>query len=213
MSSPMSKLLLDPLSRKVRDGLFLAPSRTYAEQYVEPFIREFYGLFEPKKNDHDAVDDQGLLYEIKSCKVLKSNKVNNKKSKDILTRILDENSNVETNRMISFRDAVKADYLANVQNVKRDHFDVLIYVLLFEDCVKVFFCESSKIKKKVFVNWSDKHGRYDQEGKSGQFGITKSNLKWHIDNCLKDTISYREITKIYQKLSRGHVNKKHHNPK
>lgn len=35
---------MENLANKVRDGLFLAASRTYAEQYIEPIIRKKYGL-------------------------------------------------------------------------------------------------------------------------------------------------------------------------
>jgi hypothetical protein len=219
MSANNSKVLqLDEISRKVRDGLFLAPSRTYGEQYIEPFIRELYELSEPTKNDHDAIGKSKHLYEIKACKVLKSNKSNNKKKKDILSRIISENSNAETNRLIPFKNSKIEEYLANVQNVKRDHFDTLIYVLLFEDCLKIFFAPKSIIKKSsnsanAFPNWSDKHGRYDKKGKSGQFGITKTNIQWHLDNCLKDTVTYPELVKIYQKLAEEHASKKYNNSK
>lgn len=197
----------------VRDGLFLAASRSYGEQYVEPFVRKKYGFSEPLGNDHDAIDKDGKRYEIKACKVLRSTD-NGKKLKTILDRILFENNNLETNRLIAFDECKTADYLANVQNVKRDHFDYLIYVLLFSDCVKIFFASKENIYTGNFTNWSDRHGRYDEVGKSGQFGITKSNIQWHLDNNLKDTVSYDEMTKIYQELSDEHdLSKKHNNTK
>ena len=190
------------LVRKIRDGLFLASSRTYGEQYVEPFIRAKYGLTEPSSNDHDAIDESGKKYEIKACKILRSTD-NGKGSKTIIERILFENDNVATSRLVPFSEHGTAEYLANVQNVKRDHFDTLIYVLLFSDCVKVFFAERDQIGSGTFHSWSEKHGRYDAPGKSGQFGITKSNIGWHLNGKLRDTITYNEVTKIYQGISEG----------
>lgn len=205
--------IIDGIVKKVRDGLFLAASRSYGEQYVEPFVRYKYGFAEAQGNDHDAIDQDGKKYEIKACKVLRATS-NGKKLKTILDRILFENNNLQTNRLISFDECKTAEYLANVQNVKRDHFDYLIYVLLFSDCVKIFFAKKEEIYTGNFVNWSDKHGRYDELGKSGQFGITKSNIQWHLDTNLKDTVTYDEMTKIYQQLSEEHdINKKHNNPK
>lgn len=188
------------LSIKVRNGLFLAASRTYAEQYVEPFIRFKYGLLEPESGDHDAISSSGHKYEIKACKVLASTK-NGKTLKTLLDRILFENSSLPTHRLVPFDDAGSSDFLANVQNVKRDHFDTLIYVLLFKDCVKIFFADTEAIKKGEFASWSDKHGRYDELGKSGQFGITRSTIQWHLTNNLVDTVTYEEMTDAYIRLS------------
>lgn len=188
------------LAQQVRDGLFLAPSRTYGEQYLEPFVRAKYGLLEPETGDHDAVDSEGNQYEIKACKVLRATE-NGKGSKSLLDRILYENGNLETNRLIPFSEHKTAEYLANVQNVKRDHFDTLIYVLLFEDCAKIFFAKREAIAKGTFASWSDKHGRYDELGKSGQFGITRTTIQFHLENQLKDTVTYEEMTEIFKKLS------------
>ena len=182
---------------QIRNGLFLAPSRSFGEQYLEALVRAKYQLSEPTSNDHDGADKNGNRYEIKGCKVLSATG-NTSKSKSIWERIIFENLNVETNRLIHFSDRLTADYLANVQNVKRDHFKTLIYVLFFENTVKIFFCRSEEIAN--IPNWSGKHGRYDALGKSGQFGITKSNIQWHIDNTLRDSLTYGEVAGIYSNL-------------
>jgi hypothetical protein len=127
---------------------------------------------------------------------------NTKATKNLISRILFENSNIPLNRLIQFSEAESASYLANIQNVKRDHFSKLIYVLLFEDCIKIFAIESKEIKKGTVPSWSDKHGRYDELGKSGQFPITKTTIKAHLDNYLVETMSYQEATSIFEKLSK-----------
>lgn len=191
---------IDKLATKVRNGLFLASSRTYGEQYIEPLIRERYSLQDPDSSDHDARDKYGSKYEIKASKVL--NQTNNGKgTKSVLDRIVFENENLVLNRIFPFSEHLKSDFLANIQNVKRDHFDSLIYVLLFSDCIKVFKADTTVIQKGIFASWSDKHGRYDELGKSGQFGITKSTIGWHLENHLFDTISYSEVTDIFVKLA------------
>ena len=197
----MEKFFIGQFVEKIRNGLFLASSRSYGEQYIEPFIRKKYNLKDPTSNDYDAVDQNGKKYEIKSCKVLKAID-NSKKLKTIIERILFENNNIMTNRLVLFSKCKTTTYLANVQNVKRDHFNYLIYVLLFKDCVKIFFTKKEEINHQSFFNWSDKHGRYDEFGKSGQFGINKNNIQWHLDNHLKDTVSYEEMKNVYKELSK-----------
>lgn len=196
------------LTKNVRDGLFLASSRSYGEQYIEPLVRAKYELIDPISNDHDGADSEGKLYEIKACKVLRATH-NHKRAKSLLERILFENENATTNRLVAFAESQTAEYLANVQNVKRDHFDYLIYVLLFEDCIQIFSAKKEDIATGIFTSWSDKHGRYDELGKSGQFGISKRNIQWHLDNHLKDTVSYEEAVKIFSRLSEEHASKKH----
>ena len=185
------------LAIKIRNGLFLAASRTYGEQYVEPFIRKQYKLTDPSGNDHDGVSKDGTRFEIKASKVLKKT-VNISKNKPLLDRVIFENDNAQINRLVAFSNAMSTKYDANIQNVKRDHFEELIYVLLFEDCLKVFQIEAKKIS--AIPRWSDKHGRYDALGKSGQFMINKGSIQWHLENQLKDTFTYSHMAETYSKI-------------
>ena len=185
------------LAIKIRNGLFLAASRTYGEQYVEPFIRKQYKLTDPSGNDHDGVSKDGTRFEIKASKVLKKT-MNISKNKPLLDRVIFENDNAQINRLVAFSNAMSTKYNANIQNVKRDHFEELIYVLLFEDCLKVFQIKAKKIS--TIPRWSDKHGRYDELGKSGQFMIDKGSIQWHLENQLKDTFTYSQIAETYSKI-------------
>lgn len=189
-----------PIGFQVRDALFRAPSRTYAEQYLEPFVRAKYALFPPESDDHDATDSSRRRYEIKAARVLRETD-NGKGSRSLLERILYMSEDPAVSRLVPFSEAKTARYLANIQNVKRDHFDTLIYLLLFEDCMKIFFAESDSIQHQTFPRWSDKHGRYDALGKSGQFGITSSSIQFHLDNNLRDSVSYHEMAEVYRVLS------------
>ena len=183
----------------VRDGLFSAASRTYAEQYIEPLIREKFNLLEPSGDDYDAGDREGDRYEIKASKVMRRRN-NRKESKAIMARIMYEVEDSPVNRYFDSSERFAEDYDVNIQNVKRDHFDTLIYVLLFKDCLKIFFADVLTISSGRLPNWSDKHGRYDQEGKSGQFPINKSNIEWHETHNLEYTMFYDEAAQIFQEL-------------
>jgi len=190
----------DDLAIQVRDGLFRAASRTYAEQYVEPLVRARYELHEPTSNDHDAISADGTTFEIKACKVLKTS-TNRAGKRSLLERVLYENSNAPTQRLVPFQSRDKVDFDANVQNVKRDHFDMLLYVLLFEDTIKVFEAESEQIATGIFRGWSDKHGRYDALGKSGQFSVNRRTIEWHLQTTLKDSLTYNDAVDIFARTS------------
>ncbi len=179
----------------VRDGLFLAASRTYAEQYVEPIIRRKFDLLEPDGNDHDARDRSGYKYEIKACKVMRRRN-NSKDARPLLERIYFEVSSSPLLRYFDASQRDQEDYDANFQNVKRDHFDFLIYAMLFKDCIMVFQAPGDAIRKGAFLNWSDKHGRYDAEGKSGQFPISRNTIGWHEEHFLKCSMRYDEVLRL-----------------
>lgn len=190
----------EDLHIQVRNSLFMAASRTYAEQYIEPLLRTRYSLSDPDSNDHDAVAVDGTTFEIKACKVLRTSE-NRAGSRSLLERVLYELGNQPVHRLVPFSEREAVDYDANVQNVKRDHFDILLYALLFEDSIKIFEVESSQISTGSFLGWSDKHGRYDALGKSGQFTVNKRTVSWHVRKHLKDTLSYQEVTEIFKKIS------------
>jgi len=180
-----------------RNGIFLAPSRTYGESYMEPIIRKYFGWNKPPTNEYDADAENSERVEIKSVKVLKQYK--NKKSSLVEQIILQSEKSV-LNRLIPFNECMNSDYDCNVQNVKRDHFDKLLYVMLFEDCLKIFITNTSEINGDNLPNWSDKHGRYDELGKSGQFFIKKNNIDWHIKNNLQVTLTWDEVYEIAKKV-------------
>ena len=188
------------LADAVRDGLFQAASRTYAEQYLEPIIRAKFGLMPPPGGDYDAIDNNGNRFEIKASKVLQTRE-NRAGSRSLLNRVLYEAEGTPLSRYFDSEHRFTQNYDANIQNVKRDHFDFLIYALLFKDAVLIFQAHTSEIEKGKFSNWSDKHGRYDQEGKSGQFPISKINIKWHEERYLKCLMRYTEVVDILEGIT------------
>lgn len=187
------------LPGNIRDALFLAASRTYAEQYIEPLLRAKFELELPTAGDHDATDGLGNRYEIKASKVMRRRQ-NGSAARSLLDRILFELSDSPLSRYFDAAAAAHEDFDANIQNVKRSHFDVLLYALLFRDTILIFSAKSEDIGSGRFPNWSDKHGRYDQEGMSGQFPISRRNIDWHLANTYLCAVTYREAVQIYRNL-------------
>lgn len=181
--------------QQFRNGMFLAPSRTYGETYMEPIIRKICGLSKSSSSENDALNNNNEGVEVKCSKVLSVKP----KSKSLLERIISESENDSLKRMVSFADSLNLKYDANIQNVKRDHFSELIYVLLFKDCIKIF--KSNRDDISSIPNWSDKHGRYDAPGKSGQFNIKKNNIQWHLENNLINTLTWEDVYKVAKEIS------------
>ena len=85
---------------------------------------------------------------------IKCSKILNEKLKDpsLIESVILENDNTILKRLIKFADCYDIKYDANIQNIKRDHFEFLIYVLLFEDCIKIFKSYRGDISSKP--GWS-----------------------------------------------------------
>lgn len=179
----------------LRNGLFIAASRTYGESYIEPMIRALYGYVKPENSDYDALDTKtNEKFEIKSAKVLKT-KIK-KKQKTLFDKISSEVEEDPLFRIVNFEDRKTEKYDANIQNVKRDHFDSLIYILLFNEGIEIFRIKTDKIDKNHISNWSDKHGRYDELGKSGQFNIKSGMIEYHEKTHFDRFVSYDELANI-----------------
>jgi hypothetical protein len=103
-------------------------------------------------------------------------------------------------RLIKFADRKKAKYGANIQNVKRDHFDGLICVLLFDEGIEIFKMNKNFIKKENISAWSDKHGRYDELGKSGQFNIKHDNIDSHERDSFFGFFTYEQLVPLYREI-------------
>ena len=175
-----------------RNGIFTASSRTYGEIIMEPIVRKVLGLSKSSTSENDAENVDGEFVEIKCSKVLLTPK--KEKNITIVERVLLDIENNELNRLVKFDDCYDSKYLSNMQNIKRHKFSKLRYVMLFEDCLKIFESDTEDISN--IPNWSGKHGRYDKLGKSGQFGITKNNIEWHLKNNLVATLTWDEVYEI-----------------
>lgn len=178
-----------------RDGIFLAPSRTYGEQYLEPIIRYKFGLLRSGSGNFDAKDSNGTRYEIKGAKVLTQNEKSHtfESLYDAIVSHVEASMPKRANSTDEFASG-ETDAVPNIQNVKRSDFDVLYYCLLFSDCMAIF-----KIKRDEIENipgWSGKHGRYDKLGENGQFTISPARFKWHLDNTLVEICQWEEIAQI-----------------
>jgi len=186
----------------VRDALFIAPSRTYGESLMEPIIREIFGYIKPESGDSDAENPLNKKKsEIKSARVT-TKRPNKKKMnfKSLFESISWESNQDVFSRIGKFNDRLERDYDANIQNIKRDHFDELIYILLYSEGIQIFRIKKEEINKENIRNWSDKHGRYDELGKSGQFNVKKNNILEHEEKYFEIFISYDSLAKISKEI-------------
>jgi hypothetical protein len=191
---------------KFRNGMFFSSSRNCGETYMEVIVRKILGLFKSSTKDNDAITTDSERVEIKTSKVL----IKKKEAPSFTETVMledDNNGPGLINRLIKFMDCYDVIYDSNIQNIKRHKFDILIYVMLFEDCIKIFKSKSEDISD--IPGWSGRHGGEDKVGKNGQFGIKKHRIKWHLDKTLIHTLTWDEIYEMSKDIIRSKGKKNH----
>ena len=88
-----------------------------------------------------------------------------------------------SDRLGSLADIESGDIEVNVQNIKTQTFDILIYILIGIDGFDIYKITreifEEKVKNGEFTFWSAKHGSAEKKGKNGQFHINSKNINWH----------------------------------
>lgn len=172
-----------------RNGIFSLHTRRFGT-VAEIMIKRLYGLEESGTLAFDKKEKtSNKRIEIKFSTVLKENE--KKISEDnVIDQCLKANL---SNRAMSSADIKDYSFDCNIQQVKRKEFDILYYGLFFNDIIEIYQISSDEIIK--CPKYSDKQHRGNKG--EGQFHLNKSTIDWHRKNCLKKTLTYDELYKLF----------------
>lgn len=92
-------------------------------------------------------------------------------------------------RMFPYGDWKHTQFDCNIQQVKKNEFDVLFYGVLFADRVVIFMATPEQINENM--NYSNRQHK-GNEGE-GQFHINQKTLQYHMDNQHFVTLSYVDM--------------------
>lgn len=136
-------------------------------------------------SSHDGIIE-GNRCEIKISRAFE--KISNKLS--FTEKLLTESSI----KFVDSKSNVKFD--CNIQQVKPNCFDVIIYGVFFDDIIYLFKTDSNTIKSDKNIGYTDKQHRGNIG--EGQFHIKRSNLNYHIDNFLYKKLDWNGLLKIVE---------------
>ena len=140
---------------------------------------------------HDLYDDaEHFRVEVKFSVVRKKAEI--AITEENVLRCIEEATAAE--RMVSFNDDdwKRSDFDCNIQQVKRDEFDVLYYGLFFSDAIVIFRINSREIDSQI--GYSDKQHKGNVG--EGQFHITPEALKIHLARFHYKTLTYDELLEL-----------------
>lgn len=171
-----------------RDGIFALRTRRFGT-VAEIMIKRLYGFDESGSLAFDKRDrSTNQRIEVKFSTVMREND----------DRIRDDNvidqckkANL-ANRAMRSDEVHRYSFDCNIQQVKRNEFDVLYYGLFFADRIEIYKMDSNEILS--CPGYSDKQHR-GNEGE-GQFHLNDGNIDYHRRNYLQRTLSYEDLYSI-----------------
>ena len=81
----------------------------------------------------------------------------------------------------------------NIQQIKREQFDILFYGLFYIDCIEIFCSDTKDIG--LIPGYSD-YQHYGNKGE-GQFHINNNSLPYHRQNHFNTVIKYADLFDLF----------------
>ena len=95
----------------------------------------------------------------------------------------------EANRDIMYHQWQDYEWDCNIQQVKKEEFDVLFYGVFFKDMVLIFRVDTESIGKDMKYSNKQHRGNLGE----GQFHLNRTTFKYHLDYHLFKTLTYGEL--------------------
>lgn len=169
----------------LREGIFNLNTRRFGT-VAEVMIKRLAALGKSRNMFHDLYDDIAKhRVEVKFSTVRKKS-ARPITEATVLSCIKDEMAEI---REVKFADWKTVKFDCNIQQIKRDQFEVLYYGLFFHDQVVIFRIASSDI--------GDAIGYCDRQHKGnvgeGQFHISEKTLAHHLKKHLYKKMDYADL--------------------
>lgn len=175
-----------------RDGIFALRTRRFGT-IAELMIERLYGFTKSHNQYHDRFDEaNGERIEIKFSTATRSHKsVINKDN--AISQCIDANPQLSV--LCSYEiDNIPFD--CNIQQVKTNEFDELYYGLFFKDRIAIFKMTASEVVNCPGFSNKQHRGNLGE----GQFHLNQSTIGWHLQNHLKQWVTYTELYDLFESL-------------
>lgn len=177
-----------------RDGVFSLHTRRFGT-VAELIMLEKYSLSGNTKNQHhDATDKDGKRIEIKFSRVLKENPFTINKH-NLLKQTVESSTG---SRAVKSKDMYDTKFDCNIQQIKREEFDRLLYGLFFADKIAIFELSNKEVMK--VQGYSD----FQHKGNKGegQFHVNNDSIDYHMKTHFKEWITYEDVINMFNKYSK-----------
>lgn len=172
--------------KTLKTNLLQMAPRPFGEKFGEWVIFELDNTLESRNDgSHDAI------YEKKRVEIkLSRAKFKFNKKLNFLSSL------ISTHTSSFVRSDTLDNFDCNIQQVKPNCFDILIYGVFFEDIIYIFKTTTAVLLNDKKIGYNDKQHRGNVG--EGQFHIKRTNLQYHIDNFLYKKLEYMDLIKMIQ---------------
>ena len=175
-------------SNDFRDGIIDMHTRQFGA-VAEIIVMILQDCVKSKKLEFDLIDIKNKKIEVKASKVLRKNKLNI--TKENFYDIIINNSN--KNRLLQQKNIHETEFDCNIQQIKTELFDKMIYLLFFKDIIEIFEITKQKIISDKNIYYSDKQHRGNTG--EGQFHINNKTYQYHKKHYFIASVTYQELLK------------------
>jgi hypothetical protein len=178
--------------KKIKALKELLFEKSFLQFFTEELIRKRFNLSSRSNRFNDAVDENGVRYEIKGTVIRdKGDEYRTNKStfteKQILEFLENKDFVLETSKkMCTYEKSSTVRFVSIFNKFEFDKFDRFIGVVYFDDIIKIISCSSESLKEnnKISKQFSDK---------VFSLSLDRNNIKDIIENNLLMSLRYEEI--------------------
>ena len=176
--------------KEFRDGIFALRTRRFGD-VAEIMIERLYHFSKSHNQYHDRYDEMAnKRIEVKFSTVMKAND-----SVINIENVIEECKKANLgNRALKSEEMLNFNFDCNIQQVKKNEFDIIYYGLFFSDRIAIFKMNSKDITH--CIRYSDK--QHKNNIGEGQFHLNNSTIKNHFDNYFVQWLTYEELYDLFK---------------
>ena len=172
------------------DGIFSLNTRRFGN-VAELMIKALFGFEESNSKLYDLYDSyHNLRIEVKFSRAMQEYD-DTIREENVIAQCLE--AAILENRSFSIDETLRIRFDSNIQQIKRDQFDVLFYGLFYTDCIEIYTVDVDEIER--IPGYSD-YQHYGNKGE-GQFHINNNSIDYHRQNYLNRTLTYSQLFELF----------------
>lgn len=180
----------DNILQQFIDGIFSLNTRRFGT-VAELMIKELFGFEKSNSKLYDLYDSyNNLRIEVKFSRAMQEYD-DTIREENVITQCLE--SAILENRSFGIDETSRTRFDSNIQQIKREQFDMLFYGLFYTDCIEIYIVNVNEIEG---IPGYSNYQHYGNKGE-GQFHINNNSIDCHRQNYLNRILTYSQLFELF----------------